>query len=225
MGSIIRLNAADGHGLDAYRADPVGDARGAVVVIQEIFGVNGHIRDVCDGYAEAGYAAVAPALFDRVRPGVELDYDADGIADGRDLATAIGWDDPMHDIWAAATALRADGKCGVVGYCWGASWTWLAGCRLDVAAVACYYGRHIVDLLPETPTSPAILHFGAEDASIPSTAVEAIKAARPDLPVHVYAGAGHGFNCDRRADYRPKSAALALERTLAFFATHVPSLD
>lgn len=221
MGRTVRLTAADGHTLDAYRADPPQERKGRVVVVQEIFGVNGHIREVCERFAGFGYQALAPALFDRVRPGVELDYDEAGIAEGRELATRIGWDLPMLDIGAAAAALDPGGKVGVVGYCWGASWVWLAGARLDLACVVCYYGRHIVDLLPERPRCPALLHFGAEDASIPIEAVERIRAACPDVEVHVYPGAGHGFNCDRRPDYRPEAARLALERTLAFFAAHL----
>ncbi len=221
MGATIRLTAADGHTLDAWRADAVVPAKGAVVVIQEIFGVNAHIRAVTEGYAAAGYDAIAPALFDRVRPKIELAYDPAGIEEGRALATQIGWDDPIRDTWAAATALRPDGKVGVVGYCWGGSWTWMAACRLDVAAAACYYGRHVVDLLRETPRCPVTMHFGAEDTSIPLSAVDKIRAAHPTIPIHVYEHAGHGFNCDHRASFDPAAAALARERTLAFFAEHL----
>lgn len=218
MGKTIRLTAEDGHTLDAYKAEPEGEQKGAVVVVQEVFGVNGHIRDVCDRFAAHGYAAVAPALFDRVRRGVELDYDQAGIAEGRELATAIGWDDPVTDIRAAAEALRPDGGVGVVGYCWGGSWAWLAACRLDAGAGACYYGRHIVDLMDERPRCPVILHFGADDPTIPAANVAKIRAAFPDIPICVYDGAGHGFNCDRRKDFRPDAARTALDRTLALFA-------
>jgi carboxymethylenebutenolidase len=221
MGGIVRLVAADGHSLAAYRADPPAASRGAVVVVQEVFGVNGHIRDVCDGFAAAGYTALAPALFDRIRSGVELDYDEAGIAEGRELAAAIGWDDPVHDIRAAAAGLRPDGRVGAVGYCWGASWTWVAACRLDLACAVCYYGRHIAEHLDETPRCPVMLHFGADDASIPPVNIERVRAAFPALPIHVYAAAGHGFNCDRRNDYRPEAARLAWERTLALFAEHL----
>jgi carboxymethylenebutenolidase len=221
MGETIELRASDGHAPGAYRAAPAGARKGGVVVVQEIFGVNGHIRSVCDGFAAEGYEAVAPALFDRIRPGVELNYDQAGVDEGRELAAAIGWDQSTRDIEAAARALDADGKAGVVGYCWGASWVWVAACRLDLACAACYYGRHIVELLDETPRCPVILHFGAEDASIPMAAVDAIRAAHPDIPIYVYEGAGHGFNCDRRADFRPDAAATALERTLALFAEHL----
>ena len=221
MGATIRLTAADGHTLDAWRADAAAPAKGAVVVIQEIFGVNAHIRAVTEGYAAAGFDAIAPALFDRVRPKIELAYDPAGIEEGRALATQIGWHDPVQDVWAAATALRPDGQVGVVGYCWGGSWTWMAACRLNVAAAACYYGRHIVDLLDETPRCPVIMHFGAEDTSIPLTSVDKIRAADPAIPIHVYAHAQHGFNCDHRASFDAAAAALARERTLAFFAQHL----
>lgn len=221
MRQTIRLNAADGHTLTAYEAEPQGRGKGAVVVVQEIFEVNGHIRDVCDRFAAEGYAAMAPALFDRIRPHVELGYDEAGIAEGRELAAAIGWDDPVADIRAAAEALRPDGKVGVVGYCWGGSWAWMAACRLDVAAAACYYGRHIVEHLDEPPRCPTILHFGADDPTIPAEAVAKIRAAFPELPVHVYEGAGHGFNCDRRKDFRPEASRIAFERTTDLFARHL----
>ncbi len=214
MGTYIRLRSEDGHEFQAWRADPESPRKGAIVVVQEVFGVNVHIRDLCDRFAERGYAAIAPALFDRIRPGVELDYDEAGVAKGRELVGELGWDAPMLDIRAAAKALRADGKVGVVGYCWGGSITWLAGCRLDVGCISAYYGRHIVEFLGEKPRCPAILHFGSEDSLIPPENVETIRAACPNVPVYVYEGAGHGFNCDRRADFRPDVAATALQRTL-----------
>ncbi len=221
MGETIELKAADGHALDAYRAPPAGARKGGVVVVQEIFGVNAHVRSVCDRFAAEGYEALAPALFDRIQRGVELTYDEAGVNEGRELAAAIGWDQPTRDIEAAAQALDPDGRAAVVGYCWGASWVWVAACRLEIACAACYYGRHIPELLDEKPRCPVILHFGAEDASIPMEAVEAIRAAHRAIPIYVYEGAGHGFNCDKRPDFRPDAAALARERTLALFAEHL----
>ena len=218
MGEFVILEAADGHELVAYRVEAGAARKGSMVVIQEIFGVNAHIRDVCDRYAKAGYDAIAPALFDRVKAGVELDYIEDDIAEGRELSTRIGWDDPMLDIQAAASNINPVGKSGVVGYCWGASWAWLAACRLDMACAVCYYGRHIVDLVDEQPLCPVMMHFGALDASIPMATVDKIRMAYPDIPMHIYEDAGHGFNCDRREDFRSESADLALERTLAFIA-------
>ncbi len=213
MGEKVSLVAADGHALSAYRAEPAGRSRGCLVVVQEVFGVNEHIRDVCDRFAKAGYAALAPALFDRVRPGVELAYDEAGITQGRALVAEVGWDNPVTDVRAAANALRADLKVGVVGYCWGGTVAWLTACRLDVASAVAYYGRQVIDFLDERPRCPVIMHFGGEDALIPRSAISAIKAAFPDIPIHLYEGAGHGFNCDRRADFRKEAAALALERT------------
>ena len=221
MGELVRLVAGDGHAISGYRADPAGTSRGSLVVVQEVFGVNEHIRNVCDRFADSGYTALAPALFDRVRPGVELAYDEAGITEGRALVAEVGWDKPVLDVRAAATALRADLKVGVVGYCWGGTVTWLAACRLDVACAVAYYGRQIVDFLDERPRCPVMMHFGAEDALIPRAAVSTIEAAFPAIPVHVYDGAGHGFNCDRRGDFRQDAAALALERTLAFFADNL----
>lgn len=221
MGDSIRLRAGDGMAFGAWRADPAGPCRGAVVVVQEVFGVNAHIRDICERFAASGYATIAPALFDRLRPGVELDYDEAGVAEGRALVGALGWEAPMHDIRAAAHALRPDAAVGVVGYCWGGTVAWLAGCRLDVACVSAYYGRQIVDFTAEKPRCPSILHFGAEDPLIPRENVEKVRAAYPDVPLYLYEGAGHGFNCDRRADFRPAAAEAALNRTLALFAEHL----
>jgi carboxymethylenebutenolidase len=222
MGQSVRLTAEDGHAFSGYRADPGGPSRGSLVVIQEVFGVNEHIRAVCDGFADRGYTALAPALFDRLRPGMELGYDEEGITQGRALVAELGWDRPVIDVRAAATALSPDLKVGVVGYCWGGTVTWLAACRLDVACAVAYYGRQIVDFVDERPRCPVMMHFGAEDALIPQTTVSTIAAAFPEIPLHVYAGAGHGFNCDRRGDHRPEAATLALDRTLAFFTAALP---
>ncbi len=221
MRETVLLTASDGHQLEAYRVRPSMKRKGAVVVIQEVFGVNGHIREVCERYASDGYEAIAPALFDRIRPRVELPYDDSGIAEGRELAAAIGWDKPMLDVWAAAKATDLGGSVAVVGYCWGGSWAWLAGCRLEVLCAVCYYGRHIPDLLDEKPRVPILMHFGAEDSSIPLENVERIRQAYPEIPIFVYEGAGHGFNCDHRASYNAEAAALARKRTLAFFAEHL----
>ncbi len=216
MGQNIDLQAKDGHRLNAYRADPEGPAKGCLVVIQEIFGINIHVRDVCDRFAALGYSAIAPALFDRAQTGVELDYDEEGIAAGLALMGQLGWDGPLMDIDAAADVLRPDGKVGVVGYCWGGSLAWLAASRLVVDAAVCYYGGQIPNLVEETPSAPVLLHFGESDASIPMEGVEAVRAAHPDIPLHTYA-AGHGFTCDRRGSYHEESSALALTRTMEFF--------
>lgn len=220
MGERITLNAADGHVLSAWRAEPDRAPRGGVVVVQEIFGVNAHIRDVVDSFAAEGYVAIAPALFDRVEPGVELDYDEAGRDRGRALRPQIGWDQTVADVAAAVTALPE--KTGVVGYCWGGSVAWLAATRIDdIAAAVCYYGGQIKDFVDEVPRCPVLLHFGSADKSIPMENVSAIRKAHPELPLHVYEGAGHGFNCDRRDSYDRAASVTARQRTMALLADSV----
>ncbi len=222
MGETIQLTAADGHEFDAYRAEPEGEAKGGVVVIQEIFGVNGHIREVADGFAADGYLAVAPAIFDRFERGVELGYEADDITAGRELKARgnENLDNVLADVRAAWEAASAAGKVGITGYCWGAVVVWAAACRLDFDAAACYYGAGIIELNLETPKCPAILHFGKNDQSIPMADVDAISAAHPEVPVYIY-DAGHGFNCDRRGAYDEAAAKTARARTLELFAGNV----
>ena len=221
MGEIIELNAADGHALDAYLARPAGAARGGLVVVQEIFGVNGHIRDVCDRFAADGYTALAPALFDRVAPGTEFEYDADGVAAGRDLKDRAAWPQVAADIAAARDHLAAAGAVAIVGYCWGGSVAWLGATEGGFAAAIGYYGGQIIELNDRSPKCPTMLHFGDQDAAIPLDDVEAIRAAHPDMTIHIYEGAGHGFNCDRRGSYHEAAAGRALERTNAFLAEHL----
>jgi len=216
MGETIRLTASDGHELAAYRADPAGPARGGLVIIQEIFGVNSHIRGVADGFAADGYVAIAPALFDRIERGVDFGYDADSVASGRELKGRMSWDDAVTDIAAAVAALSGM-TTGVVGYCMGGTLAWLAATRIDgLSAAVGYYGGQINDFRNETPRCPVMLHFGTEDASIPMAAVDAVIAAHPDIPVHIYEGAGHGFNCDQRGSYHAQAAATARARSLSF---------
>lgn len=220
MGQTISVTAEDGHQFDAYRADPNGAPRGGIIVVQEIFGVNHHIRAVADGYAAKGYVAVAPAYFDRLERNVELDYVADDIEKGRALVTELGWDGPVMDTRAAAALLRDEaGQAGCVGYCWGGTMAWLAASRIGLPSVG-YYGGRTAELVDEKPTAPVMLHFGEHDDHIPLTDVDKIRAAHPDVPIHVFP-AGHGFNCDARGSYHAESAAAALELTLAFFAEHV----
>ena len=217
MGENLELKAADGHRLGAYLARPEGPARAGLVVCQEIFGVNGHIREVADGFAAEGYLTIAPCLFDRVRPSVELGYNADDVAEGRALRGEISWDQVVADVAAAVEAASEAGKVGVVGYCWGGSVAWLAACRLPVAAAVGYYGGQIYEHRDESPGCPVMLHFGEKDAMIPQDQVEAVGALHPAVEIFTYP-AGHGFNCRPRGDFHPESAALALERTLAFLA-------
>ncbi len=221
MGSYIQLTASDGHTLDAYKAEPEGTPKGGLVVIQEIFGVNIHIRDVCDGFAADGHTAIAPAMFDRVERHVEMLYDADSVARGRTLKDGCDWDNAVLDMNAAAQAL-APLRVGLVGYCWGGSLAWLAACRgSGIMAAVGYYGGQVAMFKDENPNVPVLLHFGETDGAIPLTDVDQVREAHPDIPIHVYEGAGHGFNCDRRGSYHPDAAKQARERTMAFFAEHL----
>jgi carboxymethylenebutenolidase len=192
------------------------------VVVQEIFGVNSHIRNVCDGWAADGYVALAPALFDRVERNVEMGYGPDDIQQGRELRGKISTDDAVRDVRAAVRELaRAGVRVGVVGYCWGGTMAWLAATRIDgLSATVGYYGGGIADAAGEAPRCPVMLHFGETDASIPKEHYEKVQRLHPTLPVHVYP-AGHGFSCDERGSYEERSARLARERTLAFFRQHV----
>ena len=221
MAEATSITASDGFAPAAYIARPDGQARGAIVVIQEIFGVNSHIRSVCDGYARDGYLAIAPALFDRQERNVELGYDDASIARGRDLKGNADTAKALLDIDAARKAVADTGKVGVVGYCWGGYLSWLAACRLaGFSAAAVYYGGGIGDVLDETPKCPVIGHFGEKDTHIPMSNIAAWRERHPEHPVHVYA-AGHGFNCDQRGSYDAASAKQARERTLAFFRQHL----
>lgn len=221
MGEFITLKASDGHEFAAYVAEPDGAPRGGIVLVQEIFGVNSHIRGVCDGFAADGYKVIAPALFDRIERGIETGYSADEVAAARELKGRMDWDSPLLDIRAAADALSGL-KMGVVGYCWGGSLAWLAATRLDgFSGAVCYYGGQINDFRDESAKCPVMMHFGTEDASIPMDAVEAIRAAQPDVAIHIYEGAGHGFNCEQRGSYDAASAATARERTTAFLAENI----
>jgi carboxymethylenebutenolidase len=221
MGKTIELTAADGHKFATYRADPAGKPRGAIVVVQEIFGVNGHMRRVTDGFAAAGYLALSPALFDRTKRGVELGYDEAAIAAGRDLRGAVGDDGPLADIQATIDLAAAAGKVAVVGYCWGGTLAYLAATRLTgIAAAVGYYGGGIAAAANEKTRVPVMLHFGDNDHGIPLSDVDKVRAAHPEITIHVYK-AGHGFNCDERGSFDAASAKIALERTSTFLREHI----
>ncbi|MEE8042336.1 MAG: dienelactone hydrolase family protein [Pseudomonadales bacterium] len=219
---MAQLIATDGFTLGAYDAMPKGEARGAVVVIQEIFGVNVHIREVCDGYAADGFAAIAPALFDRVQRGVELGYDQAAMGQGIELAMQkLDQGNALLDLQAAIDEAGRHGKVGVVGYCWGGLMAYLCACRLEgVSAAVGYYGGGIAGVASEAPTCPTMLHFGEKDAHISMSDVDKVRGARPEVEVHVY-DADHGFNCDHRESYDEAASKLARERTLAFFSQHL----
>lgn len=221
MGQWIELQAADGHRLRAWRAEPAGTVRGALVVAQEIFGVNSHVRAVTDGWAAEGYLALAPALFDRVERDVELGYAPADIERGFALKTACGNETPLLDIAAAIGHVQGSGRAGIVGFCWGGLLAWLAACRLDgLSAAVPYYGGGIPALPAMTPRCPVLAHFGERDDHIPAAGVRAWAAAHPAVQVHLYA-AGHGFNCDQRGSFDAAAAALARERTLDFLRRHL----
>ena len=221
MGTAIELTSPDGFRLSAYRAEPAGTPRGGLVVVQEIFGVNAHIRSVCDGYAADGYLAVAPALFDRYQRGVDWGYTPEDIARGREVRAQADAAAALMDVVAARDAAAQAGRVGIVGYCWGGFIAWLAAARVDgFAGAIAYYGGGMPDAIGEKPRCPVLTHFGEQDAMIPVAGVQALAAAHPAMEVHLYA-AGHGFNCDQRASFDPAAAAVARERSLAFLRRHV----
>ncbi len=226
MGQTITLKAADGHSFPAYVAEPAGTPKGGIVVLQEIFGVNSHIRSVADGYAAAGYFVVAPSTFHRVKADVELGYTEADMGTGFGFKTSVdGLPEPgvMADIQAAIDHAGKAGKVGIVGYCWGGLLTWRSACLLSgLSAAVPYYGGGMT-AQPDAsrqPKVPVLAHFGDQDHWIPLDTVEAFRAAQPGVEVHVYA-ANHGFNCDQRGSFNEAAARTARERTLAFFARHV----
>lgn len=220
MSELIELTAADGHELSAYEQHPTG-ATAAIVIVQEIFGVNSHIRSVVDRYAEAGYHAIAPATFDRAERGVELDYNAEGVEKGKELAMGLGMENALTDVAAAVAHVSSTGPVGVVGYCFGGSVAWLAAAQLPITAAVGYYGGAILGALDSIPQAATMLHFGALDAGIPLDGVAKIQPAHPDVAVHIYEGADHGFNCDVRASFNAEAAELARQRTMEFLSEHL----
>ena len=218
-GSWIKLTGADGFTLDAYHVAPAGAAKGGLVVAMEIFGVNTHIRDVCDRFANDGYDVVAPALYDRAERNFETGYTPDDIARARKHTEALMYAHTQNDMQAAIDFLYARGqvRVHVTGYCYGGSVAWVTACRCSgVTSAVGYYGRHTIEFVTETPRCPTMLHFGRRDASIPLDWVETIRKQHPNVIVHLY-DADHGFNSDRRQVYDPGAAELARARTLAFF--------
>ena len=221
MSKQISIRCTDDFAMGCYRAEPVDAASGAIVVIQEIFGVNTHIREVADGYAASGYSVYAPKLFDRIRPDIELGYGESDMAQGIDLAfNKLDLAQVINDVQATVDRIIADGeqKIGLVGFCFGGLVSWLSAAQVSgLSAVVGYYGGGIAGQLDQSPRCAAMLHFGEFDAHIPLTDVDKIKQANPELPVHVYA-ADHGFNCDHRGSYDANAAELARSRSLEFFA-------
>ncbi|MFA5952150.1 MAG: dienelactone hydrolase family protein [Hyphomicrobium sp.] len=219
---MIEIAAADGHKFSAYRVEPAGAPKGAVVVIQEIYGVNPHIRKMADSFAEKGYVAIAPSLFDRARAGVELGYDEAASAEGSQLATQIGIDGALAGIQAAVDAVKSAGKVAVIGYSWGGYLAYLSANRVSGLACAIgYYGMGVENDHREKRKIPTLLHFGESDSLIPLEEVFQFRASRPDVSAFSYPGAGHGFNCEERDSYDQQAAQKALERTLFWVSQYV----
>jgi len=222
MTEYVTLKAADGHELSAYVARPEGEPIAGLVVVQEVFGINAHIRSVADGYAKDGFLAVAPALFDRIERGVELAYDGADLQRAMSFIPRLDTEKALADVAAAMEfAVTATGKkVGVVGYCFGGTLAWLAATRLHPAAAVGYYGGRIGNYAGETPSAPVMLHFGKQDNHIPAEEVERVHAAHPEVEIYWY-DAGHGFNCDARASHNKEAALVARERTLSFLMKHL----
>jgi carboxymethylenebutenolidase len=222
VGQDIKLKASDTFEPGAYRADPSGAPKGAVVVIQEIFGVNHHIRSVCDRLADLGYVAIAPAIFDRIEPRFTCGYSPDEIAVARKFIANPDWPAMLRDTQAAIDAVRSVGPVGIIGFCLGGSIAFAAATKLSgLSAAVGYYGGAIVRFADDKPKVPTQLHFGEKDAGIPLSDVEIIKAKRPDVEVFIYPGAQHGFHCDERASYDKASSNIAWPRSMAFLAKHL----
>ena len=218
---LISLTTRDGAKISAWRADPKGKPKGGMVVVQEIFGVNAHIRSVCDFYAGEGYVAVAPALYDRIEPNFEVGYTQADMQAGFRLRGETKLAEVLADVAATVEVAAQGGKVGIVGYCWGGAVAYVAACHVaGVSAAVSYYGGGLVTLIGDKPKCPVMLHFSDRDAHIPMSDVEKIAAALPEAPLYLYS-ADHGFNCDARAAYDAEAAKLARERALSFFAEHL----
>lgn len=217
MSKNVSLKASDGHELGAYVAMTAGQPGAGLVVIQEAFGVNAHIRSVADAYAKDGFLAIAPAMFDRIEPGVELSYEGVDREKGLALAKALNHSDALKDVEAALEYSRTHTvkKCGVIGYCLGGTLAWLAATRLKVGAVVGYYGGRIARYGDENPRCPVLLHFGTRDKHIPKQDIDRVQSAHPEVQIFWY-DADHGFNCNERSAYNAPAAKQARERSLEF---------
>lgn len=227
MSEWVKLQASDGHELSGYLARPEGETIGALVVVQEIFGVNQYVRKVADRYARDGFVALAPALFDRIEKGVELGYEGEDMKRAVEFYQKLKPETALLDVAAAFHHLEPEGKgIGVIGYCYGGFMSWLSATRgetLKMQPDCCvgYYAGGIGSVAKEEPSCPVMLHFGAEDSHIGQDQVEAVRQAHPEVEIFVYEGAGHGFACDARSSYNPEAAKLARERSLEFLKKHI----
>jgi len=219
---MMRLRACDGHELDAYLARPSASVRGGIVIAQEMYGVNDYLRSVCDFYAARGYAAIAPALYDRRQRGLTYAYTKEDHDRAQKTYTAWNLDHALADLDAAHAAIADAGRTAIIGFCWGGSLAWLSACRSDYACAVSYYGSMIPDLGHEQARCPVICHIGDKDTSLPPARVAIFRAAQPSIPVFMYDGAPHGFDNENRTErYHPAAHKLARERTLEFLAKHV----
>jgi carboxymethylenebutenolidase len=221
MSEFTTLMARDGHEFNAWLAAPAGKPRGAVVVIQEIFGVNAHIRAVADSFAAEGYVAIAPAVFDRIRRGIELGYNADTMKEGFGYVQQLQRDKTLLDLAASIAVVKHAGRVGVVGFCWGGRMAYVTACELPVACGVAYYGGGIAQELGKTPKCPMLYHFGGQDSHIPASDVDKIRAVDTRGTFYIYPDADHGFNCDMRGSFNAPAAQLARQRTLAFLAQNL----
>ena len=219
-GEFTTLMARDGHEFNAWLVAPSGPARGALVIAQEIFGVNRHIRSVASSYAAAGYGTIAPCLFDRIRRGIELGYSEAEVQQGRGYRLQIPKEKTLVDLSACINVVRHSGRVSILGYCWGGTLAYIAACELPVFCAISYYGGQIKDHLDKSPRKQVMYHFGEKDPHIPMSDVDKIRAADPNGIFHLYP-ADHGFNCDERATYDAPSATLARQRTLQFLAAQM----
>ena len=222
MGKFIDLTAADGHKLAAYVAQPSGKARGGVVVVPEVFGVNSHIQQTTDGFAADGYLAVSPAMFDRAQRDYDTGYSQPEIQAGVAIMQKLDWKQAVLDVEAAIGEAKKGGKVGIVGYCFGGTVTWVAAAQAKGLACAVpYYGGGMPGFIKEKPKVPTMCHFGEQDQSPTLAQAKEIVAAHPSVTAHFYAGAGHGFNCDQRGSWNAEAAKLARSRTVEFFGKHL----
>ena len=214
MGDFIKVTASDGHILDVYLAQAQGSPKGGIVLVQEIFGVNCHMKSVADHYASEGYLVGVPSLFDRVESNIRLCYNSEDVIHGRELKESVGNENPLLDIQATLNIVKSAGKVAVIGYCWGGTLTWLSACQVPgFSAAASYYGGGIGALAFMQPKCPTIFHFGENDPVIPFTDIDTLKLAQPKCPIYLYP-AGHGFNCEQRGGFHSSSSKIALERTI-----------
>jgi len=228
MSEFVTLTANDGNVLSAYVARPEGTPTGAVVVVQEIFGVNSHIRSVADGFAKQGYVAIAPALFDRIEKGIELGYEGDDLKTAFGLYGKLNPDLALLDVAAAFKFVEAEDHKGiaVVGFCYGGLMSWISATRGETVKMkpSCtvgYYAGGIGNVAKEEPSCPVLLHFGGNDSHIGPEQIQAVRDAHPEVTIYEYEGAEHGFNCDQRGSYHPDAAKLAMSRTLEFLRTNI----